>query len=87
MAGTKAFLAELERRRSNEVASDCEDARNLSMRERGERLVEVCRSAWMILRARPDFKKAAAWQDPKAPDLALRWREWTRDYRKRHGSD
>ncbi|MSP63651.1 MAG: hypothetical protein EXR72_25565 [Myxococcales bacterium] len=74
---TGRYVEALDARRGTlveEVEEDIAPYRGLSMEERGERLAAVCRSAWAILRARPDFARVAAYRDPPAADFAERWR-------------
>ena len=37
---------------------------HLTMDERGDLLVKLCRAGWELLKARPDFLEATRWQDP-----------------------
>jgi hypothetical protein len=62
---TRSPLATVE----DEVAS----SRGLSPTQRGERLAAVCRAAWAVLRARPDFHRAVAYTDPLPADFAAKW--------------
>ena len=56
-----------------EVEADVAPMRGLSLEERGERLVAVCRAAWAVLRSRPDFKQAVAYSDPVPTDFPAKW--------------
>jgi hypothetical protein len=71
------YLAQLDRQRET-LAAELEDEiaplRHLSMAERGRWIASVCRSAWAILRARPDMRAAIDRDEPPAVDFELLWR-------------
>ena len=75
-ARTRRYVAELDARRRtllDEVEDDVAPVRGLTLRERGDWLASACRSAWDILRARPDAKRVIEHIDPPAPDFAAKW--------------
>jgi hypothetical protein len=86
MASDRAanFLRRLEQRRSSlreEIEDDIAPLRGLSLDERGKILESVCRDAMAILRARPDFERAMAHQDPRSPESLSTWLQLVKRYR------
>ncbi|MBI3246927.1 MAG: hypothetical protein HYZ50_10530 [Deltaproteobacteria bacterium] len=55
------------------VEAEVASSRGLSPREQSARLIAVCRAAWAVLRARPDFRQAVEYADPPAADFAAKW--------------
>jgi len=66
-------LREMQRSPLNSIEAEVASSRGLSSEERGKRLVAVCRAAWAVLRSRPDFRQAVAYQDPLPADFAAKW--------------
>jgi hypothetical protein len=66
-------LREMQRSPLNSIEAEVASSRGLSPEERGKRLVAVCRAAWAVLRSRPDFRQAVAYQDPLPADFATKW--------------
>jgi hypothetical protein len=81
----RRYVARLDRQRAT-LASELEDeiapVRDLTLAERGEWIVSVCRSAWAILRSRSDLAEVVGRSDPPAPDFDEIWRR----LRQRHQS-
>jgi hypothetical protein len=72
----RRYVARLDARRrtlAEEVEDDVAPVRGLSLDVRGDWIASVCRSAWSILRARPDAHRLIDSVDPPAPDLASTW--------------
>jgi hypothetical protein len=83
---TQRFLAALRERSGSAVAeaeADVVSVRGLTLEQRGERLMAVCRAGWAILRARPDFARAVELRDPPAPDFPAIWARLRARYRAR----
>lgn len=74
---TRQYVARLDAQRAtlvDELADEVAQVRGLSMVERGEWVASVCRSAWAILRSRPDGAEIARHRDPPASDYEEIWR-------------
>ncbi len=76
-------LREMQRSPQRSIEAEVASSRGLSSEERGQRLVAVCRAAWAILRSRPDFHQAVAYQDPLPADFAAKWNALRARYRAR----
>jgi hypothetical protein len=66
-------LREMQRSPLDSLEAEVASSRGLSPEERGKRLAAVCRAAWAVLRSRPDFHQAVAYQDPLPADFAAKW--------------
>jgi hypothetical protein len=66
-------LDDARRTRAREIADDVDPVRALSMRERGEWIASVCRSAWSILASRPDAQRIVAMREEPAADFRPKW--------------
>jgi len=66
-------LHEMQRSPRSSIEAEVASSRGLSPEERGKRLVAVCRAAWAVLRSRPDFRQAVAYQDLPPADFAEKW--------------
>jgi hypothetical protein len=66
-------LREMQRSPLNSIEAEVASSRGLSPEEREKRLAAVCRAAWAVLRSRPDFRQAVAYQDPLPADFAEKW--------------
>jgi len=75
---TRRYVARLDAARARSRAEQLEDDvaayRGLTPAERAHTVESVCRSAWQILKSRPDFKRALEVRDPPAPDFDQVWR-------------
>ena len=72
----RRYLEALDARRrtlADEVEDDIAPCRGLSLEERDARLAALCRSAWAILSARPDFARAVEYRDPRPADFPEKW--------------
>lgn len=76
-------LREMQRSPRSSIEAEVASSRGLSPEERGTRLAAVCRAAWAILRSRPDFRQAVAYQDPLPADFAGKWSALRARYRAR----
>ncbi|NOT54585.1 MAG: hypothetical protein HOP18_08275 [Deltaproteobacteria bacterium] len=76
-------LREMQRSPRETIEAEIASSRGLSVEERGQRLVAVCRAAWAVLRSRPDFHEAVAYQDPLPADFAAKWDALRARYRAR----
>ncbi len=86
---TRRYIERLDRGRrtlAEEVEPDIELVRGLSLEERGAWVARLSRSAWMILRARPDFHEVLAHSEPPAPDWPEKWRAMNARLRARHAA-
>lgn len=74
---TRRYVERLDQARARPRAEQLEDDvgpyRGLSPSERARTVESVCRSAWQILTARPDFRRAVSYRDPPASDFADLW--------------
>lgn len=73
----RRYVARLDRQRltlADELADEVAQVQGLSLAERGEWIASVCRSAWAILRSRPDLSEVVGRRDPPAPDYPHIWR-------------
>ena len=73
----RRYVARLDRQRAtlaDELADEVAQVQRLSLAERGEWIASVCRSAWAILRSRPDLSEVVGRRDPPAPDYHEIWR-------------
>lgn len=73
---TARWVAQLDARRrtlADEVEDDVAPVRHLTLHERGEWIASACRSAWDILRARPDARAVVEQIEAPAPDFATKW--------------
>jgi hypothetical protein len=76
-ARTRRYVEQLDARRrtlADELEDDIAPVRGLTLRERGAWIVSACRSAWAIIRSRPDGSRIVQDQEPPADDLPAKWR-------------
>jgi hypothetical protein len=74
----RQYIAQVDRQRETlaaELEEEIAPLRHLSMAERGRWIASVCRSAWAILRARPDTRAAIDHDEPPAVDFEPLWRQ------------
>jgi hypothetical protein len=75
-ARARRYVEALDGRRrtlADEVEDDVAPVRALTMRQRGEWIASVCRSAWDILRSRPDGRRIIEAAEPPAADFPAKW--------------
>lgn len=73
----RRYVARLDRQRAtlaDELADEVAQVQGLLLAEHGEWIASVCRSAWAILRSRPDLNEVVGRRDPPAPDYHQIWR-------------
>jgi hypothetical protein len=74
----RAYVARLDKAANRPLAEQLEDDvgqyRGLTMEQRAQTVEGLIRSGWQVLRSRPDFEKANAWEDPPSADLEEIWR-------------
>ena len=76
----RRYVARLDRQRATlaeELADEVAQVHGLTLAERGEWIASVCRSAWAILRSRPDLTEVVGRRDLPAPDYDQIWRNLT----------
>ena len=76
-ARTRRYVGQLDARRRTlayELEDDIAPVRALTLRERGAWIVSACRSAYAIVRSRPDASRIVQYREPPAPDLPAKWR-------------
>jgi hypothetical protein len=74
----RRYVERLDRRRAtlaDELADEVAQVKDLTMRDRGDWIAAVCRSAWSILRSRGDRADALLRRDEPAGDYAAIWRK------------
>jgi hypothetical protein len=85
-ARTRRYIEALDRRRrtlADEVEDDVAPVRALTLRQRGEWIASVCRSAWDILRSRPDERRVIEEVEPPAADFPAKWTALMAERRRR----
>jgi hypothetical protein len=61
-----------------ELEEELAPIRGMSLEEKGDWVVRTCRSAWAILRSRPDGGRVIAERESPAPDYPAIWRRLAR---------
>jgi hypothetical protein len=79
-------LDEARRTLAGEISDDVDPVRGLSVKERGDWIASVCRSAWAILASRPDAERVIGMREDPAPDFRAKWTALMALRRRRSGS-